>query len=1089
MGIAKCQTSGSNANIRIKTYSKLTEQVNLVPASGISARNSSLRFESVAACLDYRAMPVIIGACNEGTLIHYRLDTYREAGFIPYEISDMSGYKPVLGLGSDKKCHLIAIDNGKVWAASETRPGSGTFDGKRELSLPYPMATGEPVRVMARNLAGQLSVGVVVKHNEVFYGMCYRLDFNDSSAEMNGTMMHQITRDGFDLALLNGKEYAVATSGNSLALCKLATSETSYYLLPEAPEIQDIRWMPWGEKSGRFFALKDDGDGCMYGELTLNGGTAQATWYHRVAEKCRLETASVQNQGIYEAHVLLSGEKTYHALVKDSGGSVLAGTPVAIVSGGALAKFIENRLVKSEFYLVQEDKVSLAQYIIGNTDDYTRMILSLPDPADNSKGVVIAEGYTTEMHLTDLQDAPLSFQSYTVWAKDEIYVETDMGTYRLGPSSRVALKTNAMGVASFVQKATGMATTDLYVTVAGLWSEPYVIRPYESVVKSFLSMTPKTLAEAKTEDGEWVLPEDYRNLEAAGRLLDLVQHLAGMAATGSETRSHGEFSFGNILNAVEEASTTYGDIALGQENSCLVTTGVRVSNELASISFTMAGAPMQFSGRIENASQALCAIESVFSSIGVGIKKVFKWLGFLFNPKDILLVKSAIDFMFTNQIDFLIGKMGRLKNQTMDMLDTVEEKADECLRDFKTIEKTESPFKLAKEKIPERPDLIADISGNTLLQKTIKYADDAKVLIPATLYERLRSETEDLRDILIDYADQKNKTPEFASLQGFFGSVYQSSEGIYSAALNAIIDALRAAVKMVFSGLASCVNAVFDGAAAILRTMLEIAQSPLEIPFVSEVVFYCTGYKPTVLDINTMIVAVPCTWAYKGIFDKAPFSGEAEEKSFEEAIKAALDGRTNVALLLSWKNFVRVAAMIVEAVNWIFNGVSDIKSLEDDPVPRKPEFDGLTIGILIMDFILLAMSIPWIYDEEPGWKEIAPFGFDGFFFFVDLSVSKFLEAFLNRTLPGMVITCIQGILRFVMTIVLLATPEQITPGEFADILQNFCVSITEAIKPMLRIKGSDLQAIPPAADFAMAVFTLFAKVVSIIADKEENDNG
>ncbi|MDR1618503.1 MAG: hypothetical protein LBS06_05575 [Treponema sp.] len=1056
------QANKENGQFNIKAYTKLMENYNVFPGQ-IATVNAQRMINDVCAGLDCRDTPVIIGSCTEGTMVQLTLDQKGDAGFIPKPLG-LIGKMPAIGLASDRKCYLFALNDNKVWYAFESSPGSNKFGDANFLNLPYPVASSNPVRVFARNVGGKLCVGVVTDESGR-YSLAYCGDFHFGS-DLTFISETPADYDTYDFMRRGDGIYAVSVTGNQIRLTSVQDNSKTFYTFAAADQIAGLRWVPWTDNAGKFIALIRQGNDYAYGEIFLSGSSASLTVYENLPEQCSFEACSIIAADSAVVHMLFSGSKIYHSFLSNGEASL----PIPIESGGGKAAFLETGLDRAEFYIADAAGNRILQICQNRAGDYTGRSLRVPWESDG--GVSVTSCYSTELHLTDNNDAPLINQTFTVWAQDDIYIQCDTGTHRLGPRNNLTMCTDARGTATFIQQVDDMVSTVLCIRVPEYMSidEVYYIRQYECVSNVLKNLTLQEFLDAKTNNGEYFLSPQYRNPTDAKKLLDTVQTILNMspdmsnepdaigayfskdpgengsgimrplepgfvcsiAADGSLSRSGitpEEFEKlveNSIRSGAGEVTTSFGDLSRGIDNGLVRMDSLAISGTEIFIEFTIGNEAFSFGsfsfrGIISGMSQALEAVGSVFSSIGNTFKKCYDWLGFIFDWNDFKLMKNACDYMLLKTLPYLKRRCSEYKSTFDDKLAEMQTKCNQYLTDLNRKIGGVSIFTKGKQECPEDPRVSLEISNNILLQKTIQYIGQADIAIPQDVFASFTGDLQKVHDALKEYGLDISNSNEYKAIDAFLQKQYTSLDSLYKVAFSSLVDLLTALSNIAFDGFRCLSSMIIDVAGGIIDIMLTILKSPLNIPFVSWVYRKYYGEDLTALDVCSFLLGVVGTILYKLFYHKAPIASDSELGAFKQAIDDAVRVENRAG------NLAHDIAIIVEFISLGTTIITGLVEMVFDGSSGAGESNG-TGGLFRVEasawvmlgvdcFSLVASSLVAVVDASLFGLVLV---FDFLVLAGDYAISCIENKFITRVNWGTVVTAIIGVVRVILYIVLMA---------------------------------------------------------------------
>ncbi|MCL2208671.1 MAG: hypothetical protein FWC19_04935 [Treponema sp.] len=1102
-----------NEKFKVKIYTKLMENYNVFPDWAVTM-NAQRKINDVCACLDCRDTPVIIGSCSDGTMLQFTLDQDEEAGFIPKGLG-LTGKNPALGLASDKKSYLFAIKDRKVWYAFEDKPGSNKFGYSNSLEIPGHLSSCEPVRIFCRNIRGKLYVGVVVSDSGG-YSLAYCGDFK-SGSHLIALSDTRANLDTYDFMFMEEQIYTISVTGNQLRMRSLQGA-AEYYTLPITGEFTGLRWVTWLNNTGRIIVIVKQDGRYFFGEIKLSGNVSAFTRYHELPENCDLTVCSVIRTDSATVHMLFNGSKIYHAFLKDD----VACNPIPIESGGGKAAFLETNHDRAEFYIADSVEDRIVQLCQNNSGNYISRFLNIPWNKDES--VITTPCYSTELHITDNNDAPLINQAFSIWAQDDVYVQTERGTHRLGPRNDLTLYTNARGVAIFIQQTDNIASTILCLRVGEYMKKDEVIylRQHDIVSNNLKNLPLQKFIHAKTGNGEYLLPEKYRNETEADKILKSIKSIlsrtpgesnapdavgAYHANTADEnyisriSPSESSFTFSiadngslsyscldtEAFNKMTSAGskagytpilTNLGDLCRGISNDLVKMDSLSLDSTRIYMELTINNEKYSYSGTIPNGQGALDAVSSVFGSIGVKFKKFFSWLGFLFDWNDFIRMKKLCDYLSQKTLTYIKNRSDYYRETFDRELTNMQSMCGDCLDKLKNETGSNSIFSRGKAKYPEDPELTLETSNNFLLEKTAQYMDKASVTIPVNLMNEIMGDVGVISNELKEYSNGIRKSNEYGGIDSFLKNKYTSSSNLYNVAFSALIDLLKSLSNIVFDGLKNLNTLIFRVIGEIIDAVLAALKSPFYIPYVSKVYKKFTGTDLTISDICSFLAAVTATIVYKFIKNEPPIASDAALETLKRSIDSALTARDHdftpqkdLSVVLK---YIGLGASVISNIFDLC--VDALKDLKTENNNKKNDVDFPAVFIWGLDAISLVCYFPKFHGES-DWEwiwiyDLVVLGFDG------VSIT-YENKYITQLDWGVGVTAVIGFIRVIINSIGIGTGM-----EKYDWIAGIVQGIQEIFKILLIAKNRNITVIVVFADIINMAVQVIAAVFDIL---EKND--
>ncbi|HEV7485138.1 MAG TPA: hypothetical protein VGQ65_05610 [Thermoanaerobaculia bacterium] len=231
--------------------------------------------------------------------------------------------------------------------------------------------------------------------------------------------------------------------------------------------------------------------------------------------------------------------------------------------------------------------------------------------------------------------------------------------------------------------------------------------------------------------------------------------------------------------------------------------------------------------------------------------------------------------------------------------------------------------------------------------------------------------------------------------------------------------------------------------------LLSMLNQPLNIPLISDLYLWITGETLTVINLFSLLVAIPVTLVYKAVYDKAPIDSSA----------SILDG--GVAYSPEVAQVVYTFGMIVYG---IFDGLSDYWPL---PYANPFAWPCIALSGAVLTSLVLTFDPPLFTTEAGLHNDLYVIGS---FFMLVLAVYGTSETADTKTVN--MVTGVSGVSLLIFSIFLAATcPDTWFDPEGASLEGNIIGCISPIMKPT-SIPGSDKAFIDGASDIVCGIFNV-----------------
>ncbi len=274
---------------------------------------------------------------------------------------------------------------------------------------------------------------------------------------------------------------------------------------------------------------------------------------------------------------------------------------------------------------------------------------------------------------------------------------------------------------------------------------------------------------------------------------------------------------------------------------------------------------------IDTVKKVVAFVVKVFNKIGTFFKKLFDFLAFLFNWKDIIATKRALKGYVLCIFDGFEANVGKLQTFVIGYLQELQDSVRKEM-EWDKIDKADK----------NKPKGNNDDSRTNWVSSKKEYLakdkDDTLQSLPPDLQAALTDEFESIMPALIRYQELLQK-----SLTGLGDKFMEFFKGDKS-----LVDLLKyIALSLANVGLEvakDIINLIFDMIKGLIKVIKASLDMSIYIPFFSALYKKVSGDNLSVLDLACLLLAVPTTVAYKLGMGEAPFK-EGREKAFIESGK------------------------------------------------------------------------------------------------------------------------------------------------------------------------------------------------------------
>jgi len=256
------------------------------------------------------------------------------------------------------------------------------------------------------------------------------------------------------------------------------------------------------------------------------------------------------------------------------------------------------------------------------------------------------------------------------------------------------------------------------------------------------------------------------------------------------------------------------------------------------------------------------ALEFVFNKIKVFIEDLIKWIGFLFQWKDILVTHEVLRNFILQFANYSIDQIGFYQDVLTDIFATLEEKINH-LTGLPDIPYSISEYSAASSGAPEQNSPQA----NWGINQTKNNIGSSE-----TPFEAVLGDSSKLLALLNELVDMLEREGQI-----FVDAINEIRTQIVDELTGLSVTELMKRLlgiisKVVMLSAENVVISVFNIVKLMIKGLVSVLEAPLRIPVISKLYKVITnGSELTMLDLICLVAAIPATVIYKAIKDEPPF--------------------------------------------------------------------------------------------------------------------------------------------------------------------------------------------------------------------------
>lgn len=275
----------------------------------------------------------------------------------------------------------------------------------------------------------------------------------------------------------------------------------------------------------------------------------------------------------------------------------------------------------------------------------------------------------------------------------------------------------------------------------------------------------------------------------------------------------------------------------------------------------------------------------------------------------------------------------------------------------------------------------------------------------AEQYAEARLKLNSLLDDLAKYSSELEGSEAFSQAMKYLKQAFSSGPGdFFRCLLAALLKGVQGLSKLLLSTSKILITLLFDAFKSMFEILVRMITTKMNIPFFSSLYKLISGSDLTILDLCSLILALPATLATKCITNKAPFKDETEIRDLVEEVRCCIENMKIVTGIKTGhmtipansqdyyhsKGMRKVFTMINAVSGWLYcwiGGFADATSSENEV---------LSASAIFVEICWLVTSCPVVYAvvekgkkeyEAIEWYEWFGFGVFSVGFLLDLGVT------------------------------------------------------------------------------------------------------
>eukprot|EP00027_Filamoeba_sp_ATCC50430_P011869 CAMPEP_0168564254 /NCGR_PEP_ID=MMETSP0413-20121227/13142_1 /TAXON_ID=136452 /ORGANISM="Filamoeba nolandi, Strain NC-AS-23-1" /LENGTH=1223 /DNA_ID=CAMNT_0008595903 /DNA_START=52 /DNA_END=3723 /DNA_ORIENTATION=+ len=333
-----------------------------------------------------------------------------------------------------------------------------------------------------------------------------------------------------------------------------------------------------------------------------------------------------------------------------------------------------------------------------------------------------------------------------------------------------------------------------------------------------------------------------------------------------------DWDWGDVWGMIEDGVGTLVDV--------VVSVGENISAVVNVIIDTVEQA---FQTVIEFVQQAFDVVEAVFEKVKIFFEEIWQWLCFLFDWSDIENTQTVIKYYINQSVDYIhdiVVNDGTLVTQQV--FSTIKDKTNSLFDSAITAVtgvnvnsggQGSNPLGFAANAGNLQDSALPDLpsAADWFLNKVLNFFSDDSWNIPD---HGLGSLLQSFLDTAQNCGAIDQVKNALSALQDFFTGQWTTEASVWDAALVTILTVAKSLVLAVLDAIEALVTIFLQLIGGGINLVKNILNADIDIPVVSWIFKKIFGFEMSMLDVFSLIIALPATIAYKISNGRAPFTDQ-----------------------------------------------------------------------------------------------------------------------------------------------------------------------------------------------------------------------
>ncbi|HEX8113732.1 MAG TPA: hypothetical protein VF516_38635 [Kofleriaceae bacterium] len=412
--------------------------------------------------------------------------------------------------GRDRRGRIVlfAADHLQINYVVENAPGSSSRWGAMQVAtLPLPPGAITIAGIYTGEIGGALYVGALIETQSISPGKTYAFVYSvwdDNPGAFTATTMMVST--------LN-----CVWSGHSASTAQFTCLDV-VYLGYDITTRQIVRY-PFSStfsslsvattldaaSNNRYFAVLNDGN--LY-EMVGGSGGKPFSWAQLTQQQSyRSVAVTLDTAGATHLFALGSNGDLEHLWARKDAPTAFS-TPAVVQSNVALMAVTALDQGDVQLFAIGTAQATLIQLIWqAGAGNWQVTPVEVPTSGQVEEFV----SYSTDLQIRDAAGAPVPKAVVQVRASSQTQITVNGGFYTVDPSTPATLTASAAGTLTITQQTDTLVIPTLQFEIASVTTAPLAVQQFAGVQQQLATVTGDQLKAAKKADGNYLLPDKYRN--------------------------------------------------------------------------------------------------------------------------------------------------------------------------------------------------------------------------------------------------------------------------------------------------------------------------------------------------------------------------------------------------------------------------------------------------------------------------------------------------------------------------------------------------------------------------------------------------